>query len=368
MFGFAPRGKVLLTKENTMTTIDETKLNDFIGKAVGDIGATLSSILVVIGDRLGLWKAMVDAPVTSTELAKRTECSERYIREWLNAQAAAGYITYDPSTRRYALPPENVAVLADESSPAFFPGLFEVAAACWAGTDKMTEKFRTGGGIEWGHQHACLFTGTERFFRSGYIGNLMQAWIPALDGVEVKLEGGAKVADVGCGVGASTILMAKAFPKSKFFGFDSHAGSVELANKRAKAAGVGDRVTFAVAKSTDYPGNDYDLVAHFDCLHDMEDPTGAAKHVKKTIAKDGTWMIVEPFAADEPEKNHNAVGRVYYSASTMLCVPHSLSLGGPGLGAQAGEKRLREVVTAGGFSKFRRATETPFNLILEARI
>jgi 2-polyprenyl-3-methyl-5-hydroxy-6-metoxy-1,4-benzoquinol methylase len=349
-------------------SIDEAKLNEFVNKAVADIGATMSSILVVLGDRLGLWKAMAaHGPVTAQELAKRTETSERYVREWLDAQASAQYVTYDPATRRYTLPPEQAAALADESSPAFFPGLFEVACAAWQGTDKMTENFRTGGGIEWGHQHPCLFQGTERFFRSGYIGNLMSSWIPALEGVEAKLRTGAKVADVGCGVGASTILMAKAFPKSRFWGFDYHAGSVELARRRAEDAGVADRVTFDVAKSTDYPGKDYDLVACFDCLHDMEDPKGAAGHVRQTIAKDGTWMIVEPFADDAPEKNHNVVGRVYYSASTMLCVPHSLAFGGPALGAQAGEARLRSVVEAGGFKRFRRATETPFNLVLEAR-
>jgi 2-polyprenyl-3-methyl-5-hydroxy-6-metoxy-1,4-benzoquinol methylase len=349
-------------------TIDETKLNDFVNKCVGDIGATLSSILVVIGDRLGLWKAMAAAgPVTATDLAKRTETSPRYIREWLDAQASAGYVTYDARTKQYTLPPEHVAVLADESSPAFFPGLFEVAAACWAATDKTTQNFRTGHGLEWGHQHPCLFQGTERFFRSSYIGNLVSAWLPALDGVKEKLEKGAKVADVGCGVGASTILMAQAFPNSRFYGFDYHEGSVELARKRAAAAGVADRVTFAVAKSTDFPGEGYDLVAFFDCLHDMEDPKGAAKRVSETIAKDGTWMIVEPFASDKVEENHNGVGRVFYSASTMLCVPHSLAFNGPALGAQAGEARLRDVIAAGRFSRVRRATETPFNMVLEAR-
>jgi 2-polyprenyl-3-methyl-5-hydroxy-6-metoxy-1,4-benzoquinol methylase len=242
-----------------------------------------------------------------------------------------------------------------------------VAAACWAATDKTTENFRTGSGLEWGRHHPCLFQGTERFFRSSYIGNLVSAWIPALDGVEPKLRAGARVADVGCGVGASTILMAKAFPKSRFWGFDSHAGSIDLARKRADAAGVADRVTFGVAKSTDYPGKGYDLVAHFDCLHDMEDPTGAARHARASIAADGTWMIVEPFASDRSEENHNAVGRVYYSASTLLCVPHSLSAGGPALGAQAGEARLKGVVLSGGFTRMRRATETPFNLVLEAR-
>lgn len=354
-------------------TIDTNKLNDFIGKAVSDLGATMSTALVVIGDRLGLWKAMAAAgPMTAAELAQRTETSERYIREWLNAQASAGYVTYDPATQRYTLPPEQVAALADESSPAFFPGAFEVAAATWAALDRATQNFRSGKGIEWGHQHPCLFQGTERFFRSSYIGNLMSAWIPALDGVEEKLQRGALVADVGCGVGASTILMAQAFPKSRFWGFDYHAGSIELANKRAQAAGVADRVTFAVAKSTDFPsapgGKGYDLVAYFDCLHDLEDPRGSAKRVRETLAGDGTWMIVEPFASDAPEENHNPVGRVFYSVSTMVCLQHSLALGGPGLGAQAGEAKLREVIEAGGFTRLRRATQTPFNMVLEARI
>ncbi len=350
-------------------TIDEAKLNQFINQAVGDIGATMSSILVVIGDRLGLWKALAArGPSTPEELAARTETSPRYIREWLNAQASAGYLTYDPATTRYTLPAEQVAVLADESSPAFFPGLFEVAAAAWAGVDKMTQNFKSGGGLEWGHQHPCLFQGTERFFRSSYIGNLMQAWIPALEGVEAKLKRGARVADVGCGVGASTILMAQAFPNSHFWGFDYHQGSIDLAKQRAAAAGVTERVTFEVADSTTYPGKGYDLITHFDCLHDMQDPNGAARHVQQTLAADGTWMIVEPFASDRQEQNHNPVGRVYYSASTMLCVPHSLAFGGPALGAQAGEKRLRQVAEAGGFTRFRRATETPFNLVLEARL
>ena len=349
-------------------TIDENKLNEFANKIVGDVGATLSSILVVIGDRLGLWKAMAAAgPVTVEELARRAETAERYTREWLNAQASAGYVTYDPATGRYSLPPEHAEALANEASPAFFPGLFEVAAACWAATDKMTQNFRSGHGLEWGHQHPCLFQGTERFFRSSYVANLIGTWIPALDGVEAKLRNGARVADVGCGVGASTILMAREFPKSRFWGFDYHEGSIELARKRADAAGVADRVTFEVASATDYPGTGYDLVAHFDCLHDMQDPEGAAKHTRETIAKDGTWMIVEPFASDRPEENHNPVGRVFYSASTMLCVPHSLAGGGPALGAQAGQARLRGVVEAGGFRHFRRAFESPFNFVLEAR-
>jgi 2-polyprenyl-3-methyl-5-hydroxy-6-metoxy-1,4-benzoquinol methylase len=349
--------------------IDEKKLNDFIGKVVGDVGAAMSAALVVIGDKLGLYKAMAEAgPVTPSDLARLTGTTERYVREWCNAQAASGYVAYEPATGRFSLPPEQAFALADDASPASVPGLFHVTAAMWHGEEKMTDNFRTGQGLAWGAQHPCLFEGTERFFRSGYIGNLVANWLPALDGVTAKLESGAKVADVGCGLGASTILMAKAYPKSRFAGFDSHEGSITQARERAKQAGVADRVTFDVAKSTDYPGKDYDLVAHFDCLHDMEDPVGAARHARKTIAPDGTWMIVEPFAGDRPEQNHNPVGRVFYSASTCLCVPHSLALHGPALGAQAGEVRLREVVvTGGGFTRFRRATETPFNLILEAR-
>ena len=268
-----------------------------------DIGSTMSSILVVIGDRLGLWKAMAaHGPITPSELAKRTETAERYIREWLDAQASAGYVSYDPATRRYALPPEQAVALADESSPAFMPGLFEVAAACWAATRQDHAPLPQRPRLGVGDQHPCLFQGTERFFRSGLHRQPGQRVDPALDGVDAKLRKGARVADVGCGVGASTILMAKAFPESRFFGFDSHAGSVELAQKRAQAAGVGDRVQFAVAKSTDFPGRDYDLIANFDCLHDMEDPKGAARHVRETIAKDGTWMIVEPFAAISPSR------------------------------------------------------------------
>jgi 2-polyprenyl-3-methyl-5-hydroxy-6-metoxy-1,4-benzoquinol methylase len=349
--------------------IDEKKLNDFMSKVVGDVGAAMSAALVVIGDKLGLYKAMVEAgPVTPSELARLTGTTERYVREWLNAQAASGYVAYDAASGRFALPPEQAFALADDTSPASVPGLFHVTAAMWHGEEKMTDNFRSGRGLEWGAQHPCLFEGTERFFRAGYIGNLVSAWLPSLEGVIGKLERGAKVADVGCGLGASTILMARAFPKSRFVGFDSHDKSIVLARERAKKAGVADRVTFEVAKSTEYSGKGYDLVAHFDCLHDMEDPIGAARHVKETLSPDGTWMIVEPFAADRPEQNHNAIGRVFYSASTLLCVPHSLAHHGPAIGAQAGEARLREVVvTGGGFTKFRRATETPFNLVLEAR-
>ncbi len=351
------------------TEVNDAKLQEFLGKVVTDVGAAMSAALVIIGDKLGLYRAMAaSGPITPVELAKRTETTERYVREWLNAQAAGGYVTFDPPSGRYTLPPEQALALADDTSPAFVPGLFQVTQAMWNGEPKIEDNFRTGKGLEWGHQHPCLFEGTERFFRSGYIGNLTSAWLPALDGVVAKLTAGAKVADVGCGLGASTILMAKAYPKSRFFGFDYHAASVELAKQRAKEAGVSDRVTFEVAKSTEFPGKGYDLVAHFDCLHDMEDPVGAARWARQAIAADGTWMIVEPFASDKTEENHNIVGRVFYSASTMLCDPPSLASRGPALGAQAGEARLREVVsTGGGFTRFRRATQTPFNLILEAR-
>jgi SAM-dependent methyltransferase len=350
-------------------TIDEAKLNALLGRIVGDVGGAMSAALVVIGDKLGLWKELAGAneALTSTELAKRTETAERYVREWLNAMAASGYLTYDAERKAFGIEPEAAVAFADSESPAYVPGLFQVVGAMWAGESKIAANFRTGGGLEWGHQHPCLFEGTERFFRSGYLGNLIQSWLPALDGVVAKLERGAKVADVGCGVGASTIIMAKAYPKSTFFGFDYHAGSIEMARQRARTAGVADRVTFQVAKATDFPGSDYDLVAHFDCLHDLEDPNGAARRAREVIAKDGTWLVVEPFAGDRPEQNHNPIGRVFYSASTMLCVPHSLSQGGPALGAQAGEARLRVVATEGGWTKFRRATETPFNLVLEAR-
>jgi 2-polyprenyl-3-methyl-5-hydroxy-6-metoxy-1,4-benzoquinol methylase len=349
-------------------TLDENKLNAFVGKMVGDLGAALSGALVVLGDRLGLYRGLAEGPATSEELAKRSGANERYVREWLNAQASAGYVSYDAASRRYTLPAEHAFVLADPSSPAYFPGAFQIAQAGWNGIPKIESNFKTGEGLAWGAQHPCLFEGTERFFRAGYVANLLSSWIPALTGVEEKLKRGARVADVGCGLGASSILMARAFPNSRFYGFDSHQGSIELARQRAKDAGVEDRVSFQVANATDFPGNTYDLVAHFDCLHDMEDPVGAAKQVKRALAPDGTWMVVEPFASDRAEDNHNAVGRVFYSASTMLCVPHSLSCGGPALGAQAGEARLRQIVVEGArFTRFRRATQTPFNLVLEAR-
>jgi SAM-dependent methyltransferase len=355
-------------QEDTMM-LDDTKLNAFLAKVVSDVGIAMSAILVVIGDKLGLWTALARANgrLTSIELAKRTETDERYVREWLNAMAASGYVTYDPAGQTFGIDAEAAVAFADPNSPAFVPGLYQVFAAMWAGESKIAANFRTGAGLEWGHQHPCLFEGTERFFRSGYLGNLIQSWLPALDGVVAKLERGARVADVGCGLGASTIIMAKAYPSSKFYGFDYHAPSIELARRRARDAGVADRVTFEVARATEFPGSDYDLVAHFDCLHELEDPDGAAVRARQAVAADGTWLVVEPYAGDRPEQNHNPVGRLFYSASTMLCVPHSLSQGGPALGAQAGEARLRAVAEKGGWSTVRRATETPFNLVLEAR-
>jgi len=348
-------------------TLDPQKLDEFLGKVVGDAGAAMSAALVVVGDRLGLYRALTGSPATAAELAARTGTAPRYVQEWLDAQAAGGYVAYDPADGRYRLPPEQATALADESSPAFVPGLFQVTQAIWAAVERMSERFTTGAGLPWGEHHHCLFEGTERFFRSGYNGNLVASWLPALDGVVARLERGGKVADVGCGLGASTILMAQAFPRSRFYGFDSHAASIDMARQRAAAAGVSERVTFDVASASDFPGKDYDLVAHFDCLHDMEDPVGAARAARRALAADGTWMIVEPFASDRREENHNPVGRVFYSASTMICVPHSLSRRGPALGAQAGEARLRSIAEEGGFTRFRRATQTPFNFILEAR-
>jgi SAM-dependent methyltransferase len=346
---------------------DPEKLNAFVMKVVGDVGAAMSSALVLLGDRLGLYRALAKSPATAAELARRGEITERYAREWLNGQAAAGYVQYDAATEQYSLTPEQTVALTDTESPAYLPGMFQITAALWAAEPMIAERFRTGEGFAWGEQHPHLFEGTERFFRSGYIGNLVGSWLPALDGVVDKLTKGARVADVGCGLGASTILMAKAFPKSRFWGFDSHGPSIDLARRRAAEAGVADRVVFEEAGATEFPGEGYDLVAHFDCLHDLEDPVGAAKRAHQALAKDGTWLVVEPFAEDRPEANHNAVGRIFYAASTMFCVPHSLSQHGPALGAQAGEARLHAVADAGGFKKFRRATETPFNIVLEGR-
>ena len=348
---------------------DMAKLQAFMGQAVSDMGAAMHAVLVLLGDRLGLYKAMVDGqPVSPAELARRTNTNERYVREWLNANAASGYVLYHPADQTFSLPPEQAFALAVEDSPAFIPGAFQIVSSCFHDADRVEEAFRTGAGIGWHEHHHHLFHGTERFFRSGYLAHLVSEWLPALDGMEDKLRRGAKVADVGCGLGASTILMAKAFPASEFFGFDYHPESIELARAAAQSEGVADRTHFAVAPAKDYPGSDYDLVAFFDCLHDLGDPAGAAAFVRSTLKPDGSWMVVEPFAGDAPESNHNPVGRVFYSASTMLCVPSSLSQEvGAAMGAQAGQDRLDQVIRAGGFRQVNRVAETPFNLVLEAK-
>lgn len=353
----------------TPLPVDESKLHAFMHRAVGDMGAAMHAVLIVLGDKLGLYKAMGDGkPVTSAELASRTGTSERYVREWLNANAASGYVTYDATTTEYTLPPEQALALAVENSPAFLPGAFQIISSCFNDQAKIENAFRSGKGVGWHEHHHDLFHGTERFFRPGYIANLISQWIPALDGVEEKLKQGAKVADIGCGLGSSTILMAKAYPKSEFFGFDYHNKSVDLARQEAKREAVEDHLHFEAATAKDFPGADYDFVACFDCLHDMGDPVGAAKHVRSTMKDDGSWMIVEPFAEDATEANHNPIGRVFYSASTLLCVPASISQEvGLALGAQAGERRIGEVVRGGGFTRFRRAAQTPFNLVFEAR-
>ncbi|MBV9007845.1 MAG: methyltransferase domain-containing protein [Verrucomicrobia bacterium] len=350
--------------------VDTDKLNSLLGQAVQDMGAALHATLIVIGDKLGLYRAMADGePVTSQELADKTRTAERYVREWLNANAASKYIEYDAVTERYHMTPEQAFILGMDDTPVHLPGYFHMVASCMKDEDKLTDIFRTGEGFGWHEHEKGLFEGCERFFRPNYLANLTSNWIPALDGVEEKLKRGAKVADVGCGHGASTILMAKAYPASQFTGFDYHDASIDHAREVAKKAGVADRVKFEVAPSKAFPGKDYDFVTFFDCLHDMGDPVGAARHVREALASDGTWMIVEPFAGDNVSANLNPVGRIYYSASTVICVPASRSQEvGLGLGAQAGEPRIREVVTAAGFKHFRRATETPFNLVFEARL
>jgi len=348
--------------------IDMDKLNAFIGRFVTDLGAAVHAGMVVIGDKLGLYKALAAQPMTSAELAAKTATDERYVREWLASQAAGGYVTYDEKTNKFGLTEEQAFTLATEDSPAYLPGAFQLALGSLAAVPRIAESFRTGAGMGWGEHDDAVFHGCEKFFRPGYAANLVSSWIPSLNDVQKKLEAGAKVADIGCGKGASTILMAKAFPKSHFFGFDYHDKSIEAARESAKREGIADRATFEVAKAKEYPGKDYDFAAVFDCLHDMGDPVGAATHVRQSLAEDGTWMIVEPFANDELKDNLNPVGRVYYSFSTLLCTPCSRSQEvGLCLGAQSGETRMRKVVTSAGFSRFRRATETPFNIVYEAR-
>jgi len=348
--------------------LDTNKLNAFLGQFVTDLGASVHAGMVVIGEKLGLYKALAAEAMDSAELAEKTQTDERYLREWLASQAAGGYITYEEATGKFSLSKEQAFTLANEESPAYLPGAFELALGSLAAVPRIAESFRTGKGMGWHEHEDGVFHGCEKFFRPGYVANLTSMWIPALDGVKEKLEGGARVADIGCGKGASTLLMAKAYPKSRFFGFDYHDKSIEAAREAAKREGLADRVTFEVAKAKEYPGKDYDFVAVFDCLHDMGDPIGASVHVRESLAKDGTWMIVEPFAKDDLQDNLNPLGRMYYGFSTLLCTPCSRSQEvGLCLGAQAGEKRIRQVVTAAGFGRFRRATETPFNFVFEAR-
>jgi SAM-dependent methyltransferase len=357
-----------MTTTEDRPTVDADKLMAFVYRSVGEVGATLNTALVVMGDKLGLYRALAAGPLTAAELADRTGTAERYIREWLNAQAAGDFVTYDPASGRYTLPPEHAVALTDETSPAYLPGFFQIALGSVLDSPRVTEVVRTGAGIGW-HDHVHdVHEGCERFFRPGYNAHLVGEWLPALDGVVSKLDDGARVADVGCGHGASTILMAQAFPTATFDGFDYHDGSIGTAREHAGSAGLGDRVRFAVAPAISYPGRDYDLVTMFDCLHDMGDPVGAASHVLQSLAPDGTWMIVEPAAGDRVEDNLNPVGRAYYAFSTLLCTPCSLSQEvGLALGAQAGEARIRDVVATAGFTRFQRVAETPFNMVFEVR-
>jgi SAM-dependent methyltransferase len=347
-------------------TLDAQKLEQFVFRAVDEIGATLNTALVVMGDKLGLYCALAGAgALTPSELARRTDVSERYVREWLNAQAAGGYVEYEPASGTYTLPPEQTVALTDEESPAYLPGFFQIALGTVVDSPRVTESARSGDGVGWHEHNHDVHEGCER---SGYNANLIRSWLPALDGVVEKLQAGARVADIGCGHGSSTILMAQAYPRSSFLGSDYHEGSIETARRRATEAGVEPRVRFATAPAASHPGEGYDLATMFDCLHDMGDPVGAARRVRKLLPPDGTWMIVEPMAGDRVEENLNPVGRAYYGFSTLLCTPASLSQDvGLALGAQAGEARIADVVAAGGFTRFRRAAETPLYLVFEAR-
>ncbi len=349
--------------------IDEKRLDEFVGRFAGDLGAVLHAATVLVGDRLGLYGAMgAEQPVTPAELAKRTGCDERYLAEWLAAQAASGYAEYDATNGTFHLTEEQAFALTNPESPVFAPGGLQLAASTIADVGLVVDAMRSGDGIDWGEHDDNLFQGTDRFFRPNYIGNIVENWLPALDGVVAQLENGARVADIGCGYGSSTVLMAKAYPNSTFVGSDPHEPSIDAARKAAAEAGVGDRCTFEVATAASFSGTELDLVTSFDCLHDMGDPVGAAKHVRAALASEGTWMIVEPNACDALEDNLNPVGRIFYSASTLICVPASRSQEvGLALGAQAGDARMRDVVLQGGFTRFCRATETPFNAVYEVR-
>ena len=349
--------------------IDEDKMNAFLGKVIGDFGASLSSVLGYIGQKLGLYEALADSDgLTPEELAAKTNTNERYIREWLINQASGDYVHYDPATGKYSMLPEQAVALTDENSPFYVGGGFHVIKAMMNAQPRITDYFKNGGGMLWGEHDPDLFVGTEKFFRPGYTAHLVGSWIPSLTGIEEKLQTGAIVADVGCGHGASTIIMAKAYPNSTFYGYDNHAASIDNARAKAEAAGVADRVHFDVASANDYPDRRFDLICFFDCLHDMGDPHGATKHAAETLAEGGSCLIVEPMAGNTVEENFNIIGRTFSGASTLCCTSNSLATGGPALGAVATEDAIKEVVLSGGFGQFRRATETPFNRIFEARL
>ncbi|MGC1165909.1 MAG: class I SAM-dependent methyltransferase [Solirubrobacterales bacterium] len=354
----------------TQTTVpDPTETAAFADQVFASLANCYGGVMTSIGHRLGLYAALAGAgPLTSVELAERSGCAERYVREWLNSQVAAGYLEYDPEATSYELPAERAAVLADRESPNFMTPAFDVVASLWLDEEKTIEAFRSGGGVAWGEHDERLFCGVAAFFRNGYRANLVPEWLPALEGVLAKLEAGARVADIGCGHGHSTVLMAEAFPHSSFFGFDVHAGSIEEARRNAADVGVEDRATFLAETGAEFEQKDFDLVCFFDCLHDMGDPVGAARHAREALAEGGSVMLVEPRAGDSVEENTGPIGHLYYAASTSLCCAHAISEGGTALGAQAGEARLREVFAEAGFSHWRRAAETPFNLVLEARV
>ena len=350
--------------------IDQAKLDSFVMRAIGDLSAGYGGVMVSLGSKLGLYKAMAYAgPLSPKELATRTGCAERYVREWLNAQAAGGYVAYHAASGTYELTPEQALVLADENSPVSIPNAWSVPASMWFDEDKAVDAFRTGKGIAWGDHHGRLYCGVAAFYRNAYKSSLVSSWLPALDGVAERLDAGITVADVGCGHGHSTMLMAGAYPKSRFRGFDTHADSVQEAKQNAAHAGCAQQVRFDLARAVDYPGRDYGLICFFDCLRDLSDPLGAARHAAKALSPGGTVMLVEPFANDRIEDNLSPVARIYYAASTTLCCAHAIAEGGHRvLGAQAGEAQLAEVFREAGFRHFRRAAETPFNLVLEARL
>lgn len=350
------------------TSIDNKKLEEFVMKSVGDMGSSLSALMILLGDRLGLYKALNEyGPLKSEELAQKTDTSERYIREWLASQAAADYISYDVASKKFTLSPENALVLAEENSPVFIMGAYQIIRSLFKSEDKFAEIFKTGKGLRWGEHHHDLFEGTARFFKPGYISNLVQSWIPSLEGIEDKLKKGAKVADIGCGYGLSTTIMAKSFPNSQFYGYDNHAPSIEAAKENAIKENVKSNTNFLVVSANESIGNDYDLIAFFDCLHDMGDPLGALKFAKQSLKSDGTCMIVEPLANDKLEDNLNLMGKISYAVSSIVCVPNSLADNGPALGAQAGEQKIKDLVSEAGFTKFGRTIQTPLNAVYEAR-